>query len=305
MKEEINDKPKPGYFTDKPYLKHLRKIKKLIGIQDASLQTNQLAILFLEENVNSSKNSELFLKELFDKHKVSRGTYDLSQFKNTIYKSYILQTYNLVEPSLKKLNKFYRYYNNFEGNWKTKNGDKNLDPFNQLIINLDSKSRKEIKSYPEYYLMDYYRLVRNSIVHLQNDKNEHSITIQYYNDLLQDKIEYFNYTYELSAPNIPTEITFEDFMIYTRAIKYFINIINNVCFPKIENLVIAASKDDILQKRLYACRHIQQKGVLGSRINALHSYFNEHFGNKHKEIGREFCRQYLTYEGIDYTGYLQ
>ena len=129
-------KPKPGYFNEKPLLKTISHFRFSIGLQDSCIQTNQAAVLLLEEQAEQSSDSEAFIKSLCAKYKISLGTQDLEYFKTIQYKSYILQTYNFVEPFFKELNAEYRFYNNFQGDWKVKDGDKNLDPFNQLLENI-------------------------------------------------------------------------------------------------------------------------------------------------------------------------
>jgi hypothetical protein len=295
---------KPGYFNQKPLVKPVSELKFSIGLQDSCIQTNQAAVLFLEEQGNLSGDPEDFIKSLCVKYKISIGTRDLDYFKTIQYKSYILQTYNFVEPFFKDLNAAYRYYNNFEGKWKTKNGDKNLDPFNQLLANIDSAMRKTIKSYPEYFLLDYYRLIRNSIVHLQENEDEHEKTSIYYCNYIVKNLRFFKSNYELEAPNEPDKIGFADFMLYTRAIKYFSNILNDACFPEIETLVIVAKKDERLQKKLLQTRKLDFKGALLKRINVLSGYFIKEFDNSHKDLRDQFCKSYLTSENIDSSEYL-
>lgn len=295
---------KPGYFNQKPLLKAVSDLKFTIGLQDSCIQTNQAAILFFEDNANKSGDLDNFIRNLCLHYKISLGTRDLEYFKTIQYKSYILQTYNLLEPFFKEFNSSYRYYNNFDGNWKTKVADNNLDPFNQLLENIDTVKRKKIKSYPEYYLLDYYRLVRNSIVHLQEDENQHKKTSKYYSDNLSEIVQHFKNNYELEAPNEPDKIGFADFMLYTRSIKYFSNILNDVCFPSVSSFVIVAQNDVKLQKKLLQSRNLNYKGALLKRINVLRGYFHKHFNQSHKELRDEFCRAYLTTENVDYSEYL-
>lgn len=296
---------KPGYFNQKPLIRPILDVRHTIGLQDSCIQTNQAAVLFLEEQAKLNSKPEEFIKDLCLNYKISLGTSDIKYFMEIQYKSYILQTYNLVEPFFKELNAAYRYYNNIlPEDWKTKEGDKNLDPFNQLLVNLNSSQRKKIKTYPEYYLLDYYRLVRNSIVHLQENKDEHKKTLKYYNDNIVDKISHFKDNYELEAPNEPDKIVFDDFKLYTRSIKYFSNILNDICFPEIKTLVIVAKQDIKLQKRLMQTKNLNFNGALLKRINVLRSFFRQHFNFSHQELRDEFCKQYLISEKIDFSQYL-
>jgi hypothetical protein len=296
---------KPGYFNKKPLLKVVSEVKSTIGLQDSCIQTNEVAIRYLESISSGSGDQSEFIKGLCKTYAVSAGIDDFEYFKTIQYKSYILQTYNLVEPFFKALNSSYRFYNNFTGNWKTRDGDKNLDPFNQLLENLTSTDSKAIKAYPEYYLLNYYRLVRNSIVHLQEDPEQHKQTQKYFEQHIADKMDFFRRNYELEAPNVPDSISFNDFMLYTRAIKYFSNILNDVCFPTVESLVYLAETDDILSKRLAQSNNIAREGTLLKRVNTLRRFFHGHFNTSHKELRDEFCKAFLSKEGIDYHDILK
>ena len=295
---------KPGYFNEKPLLKSVRNIRETLGHQDACIQTNHVATLFLEELAIKSGNKDDFVKNLCHKYKVSLGTKDFDIFKDVQYKSYILQTYNLVEPLLKGLINEFKYYNDFKGTWKTKDDNKNLDPLNQLIANLGKEKSDKIKSYPEYYLLDYYRLIRNSIVHLQEDEDEHVKTAFYYTKYLNEKKDHFFANYSTEAPNEPDNILFSDFILYTRVLKYFSNILNDICFPKLDVLTTVLKKNKSLQKSLAQTKNMNYKGALLSRINVLRGYFTNNFGTSDKAIKDEFCRTFLASEQIDFSRYL-
>lgn len=295
---------KPGYFNQLPIIDAIGELKQTIGLQDSYIQTNQIAFLYLKEQSESTEDKELFLAELFKKYSISRGTFDFEYFQSIQYRSYILQTYNLIEPFFKNLNSRFRFYNNFIGDWKVKKGDKNLDPFNQLLENLETGKAKKIISFPEYHLIDYYRIIRNAFVHLQETDDEHKKTTKYYKEKIVPHLQHFKENYELDAPNKPEQINFEDFMLYTRAIKYFSNILNDVCFPDLTDFVEVAKEDETLQKSLQQSRNLNYQGALLKRVNVLRSFFHGHFSIHHKDLRDEFCRLYLTDEGTPYKDVL-
>src|ERR1700756_4650760 len=161
---------KPGYFNQKPLLKGIKDLRYNLGIQDSCIQTNEVALRFLEENsIEHHLGIEDFIKSLCVKYSVSLGTADFKLLKQQIYESYIVQTYNIVEPFFKQLNKEYKKWNNFTEDWLIKKDGQNLDPYSQLLLNLPAHKSSVIKKYPESDLLNYYRLLRNSITHLQLD----------------------------------------------------------------------------------------------------------------------------------------
>lgn len=302
MKKDI----KPGYFNKKPMLKEINSMRKIVGLQDSCLQTNEVAILYLEEKSKQNPDSEKFMRDLCRKYSISLGIRDFDYFKITLYKSYILQTYNLVEPFFKNINKAYRFYNNFAGEWRVKDeSGKMLDPFTQLLANMPLESAKEIKKYPEFQLLNYYRLVRNSIVHLQDESDEYKKVRKYYDDNIIKNLNYFKENYIIDAPNSPESITFKDFMLYTRVLKYFSNIINDTCFPTIESLIKLAFNDSDFQKKLLQAKKLENEGDLLRRINIIRGFFHFHFNTAFKELRDEFCKAYLAYEGIACSKFLK
>lgn len=282
---------KPGYFNEKPLLRPILRLKTIIGLQDSCIQTSHAAVLYFEEQALSSGDADEFVKAVCKKHQISLGTSDLEYLKSVQNRSYILQTYNLLEPCFKELNFAYKYYNDFKNEWKKKSGDKNLDPFNQLLENLPSAKRKTIKSYPEYYLMDYYRLIRNSIVHLQDDEDEHKRTLKYFEANLADTLSHFKDNYNLQAPNKPDQISFDDFKLYTRAVKYFSNILNDICFPDLKTLGKVAKNDSKVQKQLENLK--KSNASLIKRTKPLNTFFKNHFNHSHVEMRKAFCDDYL------------
>ncbi len=287
-----------------PLISSIKQLKKTVGLQDSCIQTNQLAILLLQSKVKSQTDEIQYLKGLFDTHKISQGSIDFDYLQEIQSKIYLLQTYNLIEPLIKAINKELRLLNNFQGSWLYKDDTKNLDPLNQLVCNFNSAQRKTILQYPEYHLLNYYRLIRNSIVHLQESDSEDKKTLAYYNQYIKPNLSYFHINYNIKAPNHPKNISYSDFEIYTRAIKYFGNIINDLYFPTLSNLVNIAIQDETLQNELLGSRLLNDDSILLRRINTLRRYFHIKFGTEHKSLRDDFCRAYLDKEQTDYSQYL-
>ncbi len=263
--EEIKTEPmrvqKPGYFIESPVFPSVNELKDILGLRDSTIQTNEIALQYFEEIGNAKEEGiNNFLKQMGDKYKISHGTNKFSFLKSTIHGSYIVQTYNIAESFFKSLIREYRYYKNISGDsWKTKNENgETIDVFNQLLYNLPNASRALVEEKPEYKLLDYYRLVRNANVHLHIDRDKIN---GYYNKYVVPNKQYFqsNYSGIQNAPNSIYDINFEDFQLYTRALKYFSNHINNACDLQISEIAQKAAEDKDLQNYMRKFHLLPQK----------------------------------------------
>jgi hypothetical protein len=81
---------------------------------------------------------------------------------------------------------------------------------------------------PEYKLLEYYRVVRVAGAHV-DDKTAEKAAKAFRVLSSADLLHFHTYPQITQAPNAPGEISFEDFRLYTRSIKYYSNILNDVC----------------------------------------------------------------------------
>lgn len=301
--QEKNEPLKPGYFNQFPLFSQIRNIKRVLGKQDASIQTTEAALLLLEELGNASDEGlNEYVHEICKRYAISRGESNFQLLRQNIYESFILQTYNLVEPFFKLLNVEYRDWNGIaSGDWKVKDGDKNLDPFSQLIHNVPKKVNVALSAYPETDLFQYFRLLRNSVVHLQLDKDQYEKVEDFYDRAILPNRKYFVENYSVEAPNRPGNLNFSDFMLYTRSLKYFSNQINDLCFPNIASMVQKIKSDKPFQAKLKRYNDLKSKGVLLRRINAIRGYFIFYFDTAHKKLRDDLCQAYLSDEGTDFS----
>lgn len=221
------------YSTTCPIYPSIKSLWSQLGIQDSCFQSNQIALEFFQEHISLTNIEEkLFIDSLAKKYKISSGSHTWDENKERIAQSYVVQTYNITELFFKDLISEYRGYNKIE-EWKTHkkigSSNKAVDPFNQIIMNLPKSIGDELKSKPEYYLIDYYRLVRNGIVH----SGEHSFDRpnHYYQTNIIPHLKHFESYYKyldegLPAPNPPNKLTFRDFILYSRSLRYYSLFVN-------------------------------------------------------------------------------
>lgn len=291
----------PGYFIDKPLFQSLKNFRRLLSEQDSCFHTNQVSILFLEEHIKSNGlDNTAFIRELCDKFSISAGHRSWDVTKQLMAKSYIVQTYNLQEIFFKDFNVEYRAYKKVEDwkfNIKEGGSTKNLDPYSQLLQSIPKEQSAVFADVPESHAIQYYRLLRNGIVH----KSETSLDkpTEYFIKYIEPNIEYFKNYYKflpegkLPAPNKPQELTHNDFFIYSRCLKNLINLIVNAC-----NLTIAEIfAFELLNEQFLATMNKYDPNVPGARkklLEALKTFFKTKYGSVEKE-NAEFVEAYLEW----------
>lgn len=222
-----NPIPHPGYTTDNPFIPALSSLFLDLGAQDACIQLQEIAVIHLEKSA-LAMNAQMpdFLKLLYISNSVPQGTYSFSDMRAQIYNSFISATYSIFERSLKECIAVYKAKNQL-ANWVTQIGSAKLDPLSQILHNC-TPSERNLLSVPEKSLFDYYRKVRVADNHVSASTATNASAA--FTALTSVEIAHFqNYAYIFGAPHPPGTLTFHDFRLYTRAIKYYANLLNEVC----------------------------------------------------------------------------
>lgn len=223
--------PHPGYSTTKKLIAPIKNMFDELGAQDASIQLQELSIQYL---CNSARVEKIpvgdFLKSLYKGSGIPHGTYDFDELRELASKSYLTVTYALLEKMLRAIISEYKEKNPVAATqWRKKNSnDENYPPLQELIENLPSTSRVQLRGVPEYRLLEYYRLVRVANSHHKGEtlKNAEKARMQ----ITPADIGHFsNYIPAVAAPNDPEHICFDDFLLMTRAIKYYSKLLNEAC----------------------------------------------------------------------------
>ena len=222
-----NPIPHPGYTTSKPFIPALNSLFLALGAQDACIQLQEIAVIHLEKSA-LAMNAQMadFLKLLYISNSVPQGSYSFSDMRAQIYNSFVSATYAIFERSLKECIAAYKSKNQVTS-WITQVGSANLDPLSQVLHNC-TPSEKALLSVPEQRLFDYYRKVRVASNHVSAGAANN--TSAAFAAITPTEISHFqNYAYIFGAPHAPGTLTFHDFRLYTRAIKYYANLLNEVC----------------------------------------------------------------------------
>jgi hypothetical protein len=219
-------------------------------------------------------------------------------------RAYIVQTYNIQEIFFKDFNAEYRAYKQI-ADWRftVKEGSstKSLDPYTQLIESIPKAESAVFKEKPESYIIQYYRLVRNGIVH----KSDTSMNkpADYFAKHILPLADYFKDYYQflpqgkLPAPNGPNELTHYDFVLQSRCLKYLVNLIVNACNLSVTEIFqFEITSDDFLATMTYY--DLSSAGSRKKLRESLGNFFNFKYG-KLKNEREEFINEYFRWKGID------
>lgn len=119
-------------------------------------------------------------------------------------------------------------------------------------------------------LLDYYRTMRNQFVHdpAADDPKRQSGQAE----VLRAKVQANALYSKLDAPNSPSKVSFDDFVIFTRAVKDFAKRLCTLAQPSNEEMAKIARNDEKLIRRLKA--HSRQE----RRARLLENYIKQYFG---------------------------
>jgi hypothetical protein len=229
----------PGYYFKKPVYLASTELRNVGGLQDSFVNHAELAFRFLEDSAsNSNLGANSFLKSLIAKYKINTGPIDLKKLRNDATQAYISQTYSIAEEFFSDLLQEYREFKGISEPIKTRDSKgKRYDALLILLENIDPKESKSAKKLPEFLLIDYYRLIRNSYIHRLDAP---SSLLRAYKKI---NLSYFQKHYG-SVPSEPSDIEFCDFTLFTRALKYYSMPLNDACDLRIDEIALACYAND-------------------------------------------------------------
>lgn len=267
----------PGYYAKKPLYPAVIALRQVLGYQDACIQLHELSARVLESQATAQgAQREDFLMRLFREIGIPQGTFAFTDLRRVAAESYIVQTYNVVERFLRDL--IAQYKDHFPERcvgWTTKDEDGGtLPPLDELLRNLPADKRRQLWEYPEAALLDYDRQLRVSIVHRTAD-NKRKAHKGFANLVREHGVHFASSYAELKAPKAPADVGFDDFLLFTRAVKYFSNILNDAC-----DLSIAAITEYVGTRDTFMVAHISKERSRGAKREAANRYLKDRYSLK-------------------------
>lgn len=187
----------------------LNRFKQILGEYCAINQFVELSKrVFVYDHEVDLSNRESFVS-LSKKHKIAITTYDLSQMTLKIALSYIVNIHQCFETFLKDIYNLNRAYGIDVGEEKKQDNSWLICVSNNTLGVNKSKKEKNLVQ-----LCEYYRLIRNIAVH---DFYKLETHLSEYNSLPKDEYKTDAKFQRLEAPNKYENISFDDFVMYSRS----------------------------------------------------------------------------------------
>nr|WP_294873525.1 hypothetical protein [uncultured Pedobacter sp.] len=236
---------------------------KDLGKYDAIVEFTEVAVRDFIFEAEKTGDFDEYLETKSVKHKVSVNSVDQSVFRARISHSYILSVYQSAELFL---HQFREEHNDlYNKDWKLDSTTDNL--LVKTIRQISSiSSATAIIGDHRLAIFNYYRLIRNKYSHdrISKDKiNQVHLSLNAFSSKIEEDYS------GLKAPNDIDNISFDDFILFSRTIKDIADKISEIVTPSNEQLC-----DYYIRKDLY--KNISQNKE--RRINAIKGHMREYFG---------------------------
>lgn len=195
-----------------------RRLKKRLGDYDTLAEYTFCAIRDFEANWNEQCSFEEYVSAKAKLRDVNlRGGIMLPNHESALIKSFLVNSHAMLEDFIDQFR--YDIRNLINKNFRLDDNE-GLSKADKLIKGLHKIGIFPI--FPEWLIpvLNYYRLVRNSVAHNEKEKDK---CLQTYKEI--DKSNLYS-DYELFkglAPNHPEALDLNDFYFYSACIKHFAN----------------------------------------------------------------------------------
>ncbi|MDD5158091.1 hypothetical protein [Sulfurimonas sp.] len=231
-----------------------KNLKTTLGEIDAIVESIELAtrefISTVSPDISTSKETiQKNITELSEKHVIKVNYVDIKKLESRVMILHIINVYERFEKYLEELIEEHPDL-----------GDKKSKQQEETILDyiLRKLNKGSLKSTLDYSIINHYRLVRNIFVHSSDKK------ITKYENKIADTIKNSDYKI-LKAPNNITTLVFDDFILFTRAIKNFAKSINQHCQLSDEQMVMAI-KENYKAKLAKLSNNIKRKECLITQL---------------------------------------
>lgn len=239
------------------------ELYKNLGRFDAIGEFTEVAIRDFIHQANKSSNFDNFLQEKSNQHNICVNTIDQSVYRARISHSYILSVYQTAELFIHQFrDEHIDLYNN---TWTLDDTKDNLLIKTIRKISAVSPATAHIGVH-RLSIFNYYRVVRNKYSH---DRISEIRVDQEFQNINQFRTQIQTDYPGLLAPNNFDNISFDDFILFSRTIKDIAFRLNDLITPKNEQL-----KDYYIRKEFF--KELNENPL--RKTNALKGHMLSNFG---------------------------
>lgn len=182
------------------------KLIHQLGMSDA---INEYIEVLLRQ-FESAPHSEASFQELASRFGIRVNDVSPKTAMKKVREYYIITVFQVFEDFLEQMHDYLKNYCEYQGK-----KDPSVPMLKLVHKNLIGMQRVSEHSYLNYLICDYYRLIRNLCAHTDNVNK-----VQTAYSLLQERKEELQEMYpQLSSPHSYDDIDFDDFILYSRAVK--------------------------------------------------------------------------------------
>ena len=195
-----------------------KRLYKRLGDYDTLAEYTMCALLDFEKYSDTSMSFSDYVTHKAKEHQINlRGGVTLGNYKTALIKSFIVNSHAILSDFIKHYRDDIRDL--FTHEFKLADDDK-ISELNRLLRALNALGI--IPNFPSWLLpvMDYYRMVRNSVAHNERDKEACN---KAYEKIDRNVIDAEYWVFKGKAPNPADAITMDDFYFYSACIKHVAN----------------------------------------------------------------------------------
>jgi len=245
-------------------LKCKAKLKNDLGRYDAIVEFTEIAIRDFIKSSEETKSFDQYLKQKSTEHQIRVDSIDKGIFKTRIALGYIISVFQSFELFLREFKE--EYCELYDVKWNLPDSKENL--LRKIISKVSSLSKaKNVIGESNIELFDYYRKIRNKYVHDYIDKEKID---KAYKKIKKQEAELKIIYPNLNAPNDFENISFDDFILFTRAVKEIANGLCSLIEPENEIVLV----DYYKRTKLYS----KFKDKPERKIGAIKHDLNFRFG---------------------------
>jgi hypothetical protein len=186
------------------------RLKQYLGQYDAIVELTELAMRELLENAILSENVSAYISKSSDKFKI-KVSYDSNlNIAKVLSEGYIVNVCQSAELFLHEFSNEYSILHKVQ--WKSYDKKSKLQG---ALENVTNGASININEQLSIELFEYYKLVRNSIVHKSMTTNK---ICQLQKDILSKHSQHIISQYQ-TLPNDPQKLNFDDFILFSRVTK--------------------------------------------------------------------------------------
>lgn len=208
------------------------KLKRELGILDAYIELSELSHRDFILNAKNSSNIKDFVKNKSQEHNIIVSANSIEKIKRTFVLTYISLTYNAFEVFFEDFRSEYNLFSNKRFDYELSQEKKSITRFNFLLHNFKELGQKIPKSHIDLY--NYFRAIRIRTTHPKSKiKNIESafnaLNIDQETFIAKKKKKEFKIE---SIPNNFNELTFDDWLMFTKLVKSIANEISKLTIPE-------------------------------------------------------------------------